>query len=308
MSDRTTPPRPIPIAILGTQSAIAQHTADLVDDPRVVLVADLADAAAVIVDAPASAREAVIGSSLRDGKHVFAALPIATSAQETQELLTLATEHQRLLVVDQPARHDHSYDRVAFTVAQGELGQIATIRTWRTIAPYPTTDGDLIDTALIQDLDALIDVFGEVARVHAHQAVSAPDRPRQEFVAASLRFVSGAVGHIEARLSHATPRTAIEVTAQHGMLSFDSDAASTLRIERTGEIGRTVTRPAVRSASQRGLDAFLTRLVAGETGTDRAEQIVHTATVRDTIRASIATQRPIALSAFTPTITLETAR
>ncbi|HEU0165815.1 MAG TPA: Gfo/Idh/MocA family oxidoreductase [Thermomicrobiales bacterium] len=298
--------RPIRLAIFG-DAENARRLRDLPDvDIRWLVKRDRADGSiagaladrdvdAVLIDLPIAPWYDIAVDAARAGKHLFLAAPLAITVDDARALVDVCADAGVSIVIDNTVRFTPEYRKIAQIIAAGELGQIATIRTNRVIAPPET--GDIIDHALRHDLDALRNIFGDIRRLHAHAAMSRLGRPRQEFAAASIRFANGAIAHIEGRLSPTTPRVAIEIAGQNGILSFDSDAASTLTIERTTATPlRTLARPAVATPEQISLQNFLASLRAEEAEITTGAEAIETLRLVGKLRESIATGAPVAAS------------
>lgn len=125
-------------------------------------------------------------------------------------------------------------------VLAGKVGRPGVIRTTRGgIFPtawedwYAKTEmsGTLIVDMIIHDFDWLRWTFGEVERVYAKSLVGRTNQ-RLDYALVTLRFVSGAIAHVEGTWSHSGFRYGFEVAGDGGLYEFDSDRIKPVVVSR----------------------------------------------------------------------------
>ena len=82
---------------------------------------------AVLVITPPSTHHAIVSEALRAGKHVLVEKPLAMSLQEADELIALASEAGRTLMVSQNYRYRPPLRAVQQFVAGGQLGDLISV-------------------------------------------------------------------------------------------------------------------------------------------------------------------------------------
>jgi predicted dehydrogenase len=109
---------PARLAAVGTQYPAAARTGDfaeLLGDPSIDAVA---------VATPVATHHDLVKAALQAGKHVLIEKPLAASAPEAAELVTLAADLGRVLLVDHVFLYSPSVRNMAELIASGEVGDL----------------------------------------------------------------------------------------------------------------------------------------------------------------------------------------
>jgi predicted dehydrogenase len=104
--------------------------AKITEDPLATIADDGVDA--VVVATPTSTHHALASAALRRGKHVLVEKPIATSAAEADELVSLAEQAGRVLMVGHVFVYNAAIRRVKEYMDRDELGRVYYISMVRT--------------------------------------------------------------------------------------------------------------------------------------------------------------------------------
>jgi predicted dehydrogenase len=83
---------------------------------------------AVLVASPPGTHHAVAKAALESGKHVLCEKPLATSLEDAFDLVAVAARTERSLVVSQNYRYNAPFRAVQRVLAEGHLGELASIR------------------------------------------------------------------------------------------------------------------------------------------------------------------------------------
>lgn len=144
----------------------------------------------------------------------------APPVEWAQEILSLCREHGERLRVARPARWDRRIEALRAELDAGEMGATAAIRVIR-LGSAETSLAEMEWWAL----DALLVLGGAAGRVFCRRSALRGETEDQAL--SVVRFESGAIGYAEASNAYpeAAARTLIEVTAEGGMLEYDSLAA-----------------------------------------------------------------------------------
>lgn len=175
---------------------------DLLVDPRVH---------AVIVLTPPNVRRDIVAAAAAAGKHLLLEKPLERSTAGARELVEIAEAHRVVLGGVFQHRFRESSVALRARIASGELGELATVRVsvpwWRPQSyydepgrgTYARDGGGVLINQAIHTLDLMQMYAGEVSEVVALLATSQLHRMEAEdFVAAGIKFKSGAVGSIMA--------------------------------------------------------------------------------------------------------------
>ncbi len=272
--------RPVRLAIVGTGGMGSYHAVGIKDDPDVevtwavdldleranrlaaatgaTVTASLDDALAdpeldaVLVALPTSLHRMATEKAAAAGKHVFCEKPIARTVEDGQAMVAACDAAGVTLMIGHVVRFFPEWARIKEILDSGELGQVAMVRAKRTNPPVQERspwfadvekNGGVVLDLMVHDLDTLGWLFGPVERLYAQGLTYTPHQPKRDFAYASIRYRNGVIAHIESSWAHANHRTAIEVAGQYGLISFDSERASTLTIERNTPVNDDLDRP-----------------------------------------------------------------
>jgi len=95
---------------------------------------------AVIIATPASTHYELVKQSLRAGKHVLVEKPLALSVAEAQELVPLAQNQKRILMVGHTFLYNPAVRKMKEYIAKGALGKIYYLQATRTHLGLIRTD------------------------------------------------------------------------------------------------------------------------------------------------------------------------
>lgn len=187
---------------------------------------------------PTEHAQATIAAA-RAGRHVVCEKPIARHLADARAMIEACESAGVRLFVAHVVRFFPEFARAKEVVESGALGRLGVVRTIRGgarpsrtawFADVAQSGGVILDVG-IHDIDYLRWVCGDVERVFARGLTFRGLEVDHALI--TLRFASGAIGHIEA--SWAFPagnfRTFIELAGTGGMLVHDSDEARPLKVQ-----------------------------------------------------------------------------
>jgi len=174
------------------------------------LLADPRLDAVIILTPPRSHAELAIRAA-RAGKHVLLEKPVDVTLREARGIVDAVEREGRKLGVVFQFRFREATMTLRELLRAGELGELlsvsCTVRWWRPAQYYAQPGrgmrdrdgGGVLLTQAIHTLDVLLDLAGPVRRVTA-QCRTSPLRSidTEDIACASVEFVSGAVGVIDA--------------------------------------------------------------------------------------------------------------
>ncbi len=178
------------------------------------------------------------------GKHVVCEKPIALSVADAEEMIAACEQAGVRLFVAQVLRFFPEYAAAHDAVLAGQVGEPGVIRTSRG-GQFPmatddwyadfTQSGGLVVDMLIHDFDWLRWSFGEVERVYA-LSTAGRELNRLQYDLVTLRFASGAIGHVEGTWAHQGFTTALEVAGTKGVLEHKSTLSTPLVVHQRASI------------------------------------------------------------------------
>ncbi len=172
------------------------------------------------------------------GKHIVCEKPLARHLRDAEAMIAACETAGVRLFVAQVVRFFPEFARAKEIVDSGAVGRIGVVRSVRA-GSYPTarewygnfdlSGGVILDLA-IHDIDYLRWLCGDVERVFAH-GLSFERIAAKDHALITLRFKSGAIGHIDANWSLPAGifNTALEIAGDEGILQVDNQTSSPLQ-------------------------------------------------------------------------------
>lgn len=333
--------RPVRIALIGSGGMGSVHATNLHADPNADLrwivdldqpraeaiaaatgaqaTASMDDALAdpevdaVVIALPTSLHRMATEAAARAGKHVFCEKPIARTAEDGQAMVEACREAGVTLMIGHVVRFYPEYQTIKQRLDAGDLGQVGMVRAARVNPPVQERspwfadvekNGGVVLDLMVHELDALCWLFGDVERLFAQGLTYTEAQPRRDYAQASLRFRSGVIAHVESSWAHSNHRTSIEIATKNGMITFNSEKAATLTLERNIPLNdslhrpaRVYTRPGVAGPHGVELQHFVSALQTGEPVLIDGEAGVRAITMCNAVLESMRTNRPISFAA-----------
>lgn len=261
----------------------------------------------VVVAAPTEFHREIVELAARHGKHVLCEAPIATTPADARAMIAACDSSGVRLMVGHSSRFAPEYARVKAALDDGVLGQIGVVRTSR-VGPGDDNGAASAVEIMIDDLDVLRWWFGDVTRVFALNARTAPNGSHGNYLQAVMRFENGVIAHVEASRAHAVFRTTVEIAGEHGVLTFDSDESATFRLDTPAHHGdaRSVDRfgPWMERARHAQIQHFMDRLDDGAPFTVSGEDGLRAVELSLAVARSAESGQPVRFEAGLP-ITVE---
>ncbi len=205
-------------------------------------------------------KEAVLAAAAA-GKPMVCEKPLARHVADCEDMVQACEAANVPLFVAQVVRFFPQFARARNLVAEGAIGQPGLIRTVRA-GSFPRSkpgtwyddlaqSGGVIMDISIHDIDFVRWCFGEVERVFARgltfatakafaklktddEPIAFTEPTNIDHTLITLRFVNGAIGHIEGSWAHPRGqfRTRLEIAGDQGLIEWDSQHDQPLIIAR----------------------------------------------------------------------------
>jgi UDP-N-acetylglucosamine 3-dehydrogenase len=220
--------------------------------------------AADVIDicTPTPSHHGLIMLALRAGKPVVCEKPMCRTLEQCREVVAEVASRDAIFMPAHVVRYFPEFVRARRLIEDGAVGTPAAIRVRRG-GPFPrwssgwfgdfAQSGGVILDLIIHDFDWLRWTFGEVERVFAKGLL---DRgvPQLDYALVTLRFRSGAIGHVEG--SWADPagfRVTFEVAGDDGFIEHDTRKVATFVASKQPE-GDAPAPPSERACPDHPLD------------------------------------------------------
>src|SRR5215467_9812559 len=193
------------------------------------------DVDGVVIAAPVRTHYQFAKAALLHGKHVLVEKPLTTSIAEAEELITLAKQQQRVLMVGHTFEYNPAVNELRKLIQSGNLGKIYCIETERLNLGLFRSDINVIWDLAPHDVSILLYLLGkkpEQVKVQAHAHL----QPNIHDIAhLDLGFADGMTAHIQVSWLHPCKIRRVTVIGDARMVVYDdTNPAEMLKIYNKG--------------------------------------------------------------------------
>lgn len=193
------------------------------------------DVDGVVIAAPVRAHYALARAALLHNKHVLVEKPLTASVAEAEDLVALARERGRILMVGHTFEYNPAVNELKKLIESGDLGKIYCIEAERVNLGLFRSDINVIWDLAPHDISILLYLLGkkpERVKVQAHAHVQS----RIEDVAhLDLGFADGMNAHIHVSWLHPCKIRRVTIIGDQRMVVYDdTNPAEMLKIYNKG--------------------------------------------------------------------------
>jgi UDP-2-acetamido-3-amino-2,3-dideoxy-glucuronate N-acetyltransferase len=209
------------IARLQVDSAVRRTTLfeEVLRDPEVNAVA---------IATPASSHFEFVRSALQAGKDVFVEKPLALAVQDGQELVKLAADAKRILMVGHILRYHPAVRKLKDMVDAGELGKVEYIYSNRLSIGKLRTEENILWSFAPHDVSVMLGLLGEMPSVVSCQGGDYLSRGVCDVTVSQFAFSSGVRAHVFVSWLHPFKEQRLVVVGSEKMAVFDDTAKDKL--------------------------------------------------------------------------------
>jgi len=193
------------------------------------------DVDGVVIATPVRTHYQLAKQALLQGKHVLVEKPLTANVAEAEELVALAEEHQRILMVGHTFEYNPAVNELRKLIQSGDLGQIYCVEAERLNLGLFRGDINVIWDLAPHDISILLYVLGkkpERIKVHAHAHLQ---RRIQDIAHLDLGFADGMTAHIHVSWLHPCKIRKVTVIGDRRMAVYDdTNPAEMLKIYNKG--------------------------------------------------------------------------
>ena len=180
---------------------------------------------AVVIAAPAARHFELAQKALRAGKDVLVEKPLALHPEEGEQLVELAKENSRVLMVGHLLQYHPAVLELRRLVRQGELGKIEYISSSRLNLGKLRTEEDILWSFAPHDISALLYLLDEAPISVSAQGGSYLNHPVSDVSLTILSFATGVKAHIFVSWLHPFKEQKLVVVGDRKMAVFDDTQA-----------------------------------------------------------------------------------
>ena len=176
---------------------------------------------AVVIAAPAVLHWDLARKALQSGKDVFVEKPLALRVTEARELVALAQERKRILMVGHILEFHPAITELKRLITNGELGKIQYVYSSRLNLGKLRTEENILWSFAPHDIATTLFLLGECPSRVATQGGSYLNPPIVDTTLTSCEFKSGVKAHIFVSWLHPFKEQKLTIVADKTMAVFD---------------------------------------------------------------------------------------
>jgi UDP-2-acetamido-3-amino-2,3-dideoxy-glucuronate N-acetyltransferase len=203
------------LAISGAKPKFTDKLADVLGDAAIDAVA---------VATPAATHYEVVKQCLAAGKDVFVEKPLALNVEQGQELVALAQQSGRILMVGHILLYHPAVVKLRQLIQEGALGRILYCYSNRLNMGLIRTEENILWSFAPHDISVMLHLLGEEPTSAQAEGQSYLTPGVVDVTLSRLRFRSGASGHIFVSWLHPSKEQKFVVVGSEQMAVFDDTA------------------------------------------------------------------------------------
>jgi predicted dehydrogenase len=169
-------------------------TVEVLTDYKKLL--QMPDLDAVAIATPVKTHHPIVKEFLSHGKHVFVEKPFTHSYETALELVKLAEEKQRILMVDHTFEYTAAVNKIKAIIENGELGKILYVSCTRVNLGLFQPDINVVWDLAPHDISTILYILGELpitvncqGKAHFHSEI-------EDVATTTLNFKNGMIAFI----------------------------------------------------------------------------------------------------------------
>lgn len=193
------------------------------------------DVDAIVIATPVSTHFQLAREALLHGKHVLVEKPLTASVTEAEELVALAQEQQRFLMVGHTFEYNPAVNELRKLIQNGDLGKIYSIELERLNLGLFRNDINVIWDLAPHDLSILLYLLNQKPTQIKVQAHAHVQRNIHDVAHLDLEFDDGMNAHIHVSWLHPSKVRRVTVIGDSRMAVYDDvNTAEMLKIYNKG--------------------------------------------------------------------------
>jgi predicted dehydrogenase len=197
-------------------------------NPKDIIDSDLA---AVVITSSASTHYSLARQSLLAGKHVFVEKPLCLTVAEAEELVKLADERRRVLMVGHLLLYHPALKMIKDLIAAGEIGDVFYVYSTRVNLGRIRSDENALWSLCPHDISMILYLLDESPRAVFASGESFIQKGIHDVVFVELFFASTKLAHIHASWLDPHKIRKLTLVGSKKMVVFDdSESQEKLRI------------------------------------------------------------------------------
>lgn len=177
--------------------------------------------ASVVIAAPAAQHYELAKQALAHGKDVYVEKPLALRCSDGQELVDLARQTERILMVGHILEYHPAILELRRLIREGELGRLQYVYSSRLNLGKLRTEENILWSFAPHDISAILFLLGEEPTHVAAQGGTYLNQPIADTTMTTCNFSSGVKAHIFVSWLHPFKEQKLTIVADKKMAVFD---------------------------------------------------------------------------------------
>jgi len=230
---------------------------------------------AVVIATPVATHYALAREALSEGKHVLVEKPMTLASQQAEELMALAEETERILMVDHLLEYHPAVQELKRLIKDGHFGKLLHLSSQRLNLGVIRTEENALWSLASHDISVMLYLLDEEPEEVYAKGQAFLQSGVEDVACLVLRFPSGVLGHVHVSWLDPVKTRKLNVVGERRMAVYDDMAEEKLilfnhRVERV-EPGFCVHRAEAQAVPIRSVEPLRvvaeTFLRSVETGT-----------------------------------------
>ena len=179
------------------------------------------DIESVVIATPAETHYSLAREALLSGKHIYVEKPLVLREEEGEELIALAYEKNRVLMVGHLLRYHPAFIRLKELASSGELGRINYIYSHRLNLGKIRREENILWSFAPHDISMILSLAGEETESVLTTGGNYLHKKIADVTATHLEFPSGLRAHIFVSWLHPFKEQKLVVVGDRKMAVFD---------------------------------------------------------------------------------------
>lgn len=176
---------------------------------------------AVVISTPAATHYSLVKETLQAGKDVFVEKPIALNYREGEELVSLAKEKDKILMVGHILDYHPAITKLKEMIDKGELGKINYIYSNRLNLGKFRTEENILWSFAPHDISIILHLLNEMPQEVSAHGGNYLNPNVTDVTVTNLDFPSGAKAHIFVSWLHPYKEQKLVIIGDKKMIMFD---------------------------------------------------------------------------------------
>lgn len=185
---------------------------------------------AVVIAAPAASHYRLAKEALKSGKHVFVEKPLALKMNDAEELIRLAEEKSKVLMVGHILQYHSAVIKLKELVDSGELGKIRYIYSNRLNIGKIRTEENILWSFAPHDISVILMLLNESPEAVCTTGGTYLQHNVADTTMTNMKFPSGVQAHIFVSWLHPFKEQKLVVVGDKKMAVFDDMAENKLSL------------------------------------------------------------------------------